>query len=790
MTPRLLRLIGGPGHSRWPVVAAITARVGGGAFAIAADRLYRDSLDSQERTRVAESLAPHANALRAAIDRRMAILIGVRTFVEVRQAAPGFAAEFERFAEALRGSADGIRGIHLAVDAVIRQSVPRAGNEAAIGFDLRQHRDSSQRVAYERAERSRAIVVTHGPLLQGDTGLVGRAAAHDAQGRVLAVVAVVLELGPVLAESGLDQMTALRFALRDDRGATIVGGRDIDAAGPVLAPIDLPDRRWTLAAIPADGWAASTAGRLRFFRGSALVLVAAFGLGASLLARRQVAEATETEARLRRTAEEKFARLVQLSPDGVALTRARDGLILDVNESFLQMGGFTRDEVVGRTAVELELWADPGERERLIELLRRDGVCRNLPKRFRRKNREVLECEFSSRLIEIEGEPCLLSFVRDTSERVALERQLGQSQKLEAVGRLAGGIAHDFNNIMTGVMGYAQMASDGVPEDSPVREDLREIVRAVGRASELTRQLLAFARRQVTQPRPVDVSACTQEAARLLERLVGESVQFRYDLAKGLPPVLIDPGQLEQVLVNLVVNARDAMPEGGSITIVTRAVDGHVTLEVKDTGIGIAPEHHAAIFDPFYTTKEQGQGTGLGLATVYGIVRQAGGHVEVASAAGQGASFKIRLPVHTGGEAGEVASRDPAASAGLPRGTETILVAEDEAQVRELSSRLLRGLGYRVIAAAHGKDALALAESFTGPIHLLVTDLIMPELGGRELIERLRARRPELRALFVSGYPGDLGTLERALADGCTFLAKPFQMPDLARAVRDALDGV
>lgn len=551
----------------------------------------------------------------------------------------------------------------------------------------------------------------------------------------------------------------------------------------------IPRTGWLVASVlPAAAVELPIRAPLRAMRYAVLL-----GLGvllvASLLAiTREIRRRKEIEEETRR-AEDRFRSLFQLDPDGVSVTLLQSGEVIEVNDSAVVLSGYTREEMMGRSVLDLGLWDSPAQRGQVLEIVQREGVCRNVPVVIRRKDGRRVEIEFSGRLVEVEGKPCLLSILRDVEERRALERQLTQAQKMEAIGRLAGGVAHDFNNIMTAVMGYAQIASETLPPGSPAEDDLREILRAAGRASELTRQLLAFARRQVTQPRPVMLNVLVLETRKLLERLLGEDVDLVTDLAEGLPPVLVDPGQIEQVLVNLAVNARDAMPKGGSLTIVTGRLDGEVLLDVTDTGIGIPTDQQASIFEPFFTTKEHGKGTGLGLATCYGIVRQAGGRIELSSESGRGSRFRVLLPALP---EGSLPLNTPAQGTRIetlaPRGGETVLLAEDEPQVRQLALRLLRGLGYQVLVAESGEEGLALAQGTTQEIDLLVTDVVMPGITGEELAVQLRQTRPDIRVLFISGYAEDSDAIERALAEGDAFLPKPFTAGNLARHVREVLD--
>jgi two-component system cell cycle sensor histidine kinase/response regulator CckA len=407
------------------------------------------------------------------------------------------------------------------------------------------------------------------------------------------------------------------------------------------------------------------------------------------------------------------------------------------------------------------------------------------------------------------GEPThLLGISIDITERkraeealrAGLEEQLRQAQKMEAVGRLAGGVAHDFNNLLSIVLSYSDLILSQIEADSPYRPDLEEVRRAGGRAAELTRQLLAFSRQQVLQPRVLDLNELLAGMERLLPRILGEHIAIGFHKAPGLPLVKADPSQLDQVLMNLVINARDAMPDGGKLTVETASVEldehyarehldarpgRHVMLAVSDTGVGMDKATLARVFEPFFTTKETGRGTGLGLSTVFGIVKQSGGSIWVYSEPGQGTTFKVYLPA----VAGAADAPRPALPAGDLRGHETVLLVEDEEQVRVLASHLLRRLGYTVLEARRAGDALAIAADHVGDIDLLLTDVIMPEMGGRVLAERVQAERPEIRVLFMSGYTDDAIVHHGVLDAGMKFLQKPLTPDSLARRVREVLSG-
>ena len=515
---------------------------------------------------------------------------------------------------------------------------------------------------------------------------------------------------------------------------------------------------------------------------------------------RQRTEELQTAHDGLRSSEERFSKAFHASPFPMAIHSLDEGRFADANEAFQRMTGFKPGELIGRTAGELKLCADI--EKRAWPLLHTQKSVRNVECEVTASTGEVRETLVSLELFSLGGKPHVLMIAEDLTDKRKLESELRQAQKMEAVGQLAAGVAHDFNNILTIIQGHAslQMALEGLPDD--VIDSFQHIASAAERAAKLTRQLLAFSRKQVMQQRQLDLNGLVKQISTMLPRLIGEHIRLVTDLSPDLPTVFADDCNMEQIVLNLSVNARDAMPGGGTLTVSTEdvtidnkhlglvpeAVSGrYVCLSVSDTGTGMDLQTKNHIFEPFFTTKDIGKGTGMGLATVYGIVKQHDGWLEVESEAGQGSTFKIFLPVCEERPA-QAARPAPPASAGPAGEGRTVLVVEDDPAVRFLVKDILLHHEYKVIEAADGEEALDLAREYSHEIVLLLTDMVMPKgVSGRELAERLLEERPDLKVIYTSGYSPDLFDGSLALEEGVNYLPKPYNSAMLAEILRGAL---
>jgi len=502
--------------------------------------------------------------------------------------------------------------------------------------------------------------------------------------------------------------------------------------------------------------------------------------------------------------EEKYQNLYDNAPDMMVAVDAKTAAILDCNATTASELGYTKDEIIGRPIFDMYV-PDSAEyaKVNLFPMFVKTGTIKGEELQLKRKDGGIIDVSLNASAVRDEKGNILYtaSICRDISEKKRLEAQFQQAQKMEAVGRLAGGVAHDFNNLLTTIIGYADLMLMGLAEDDPFRENLEQIGENGKRAARLTRQLLAFSRKQILQPVVLDLNELIKGFVKMLERLIGEDLELETVLVSGLRQVEADPGQVEQIIMNLVINARDAMPDGGKVIIETANTDldedyakahdvslqpgPYLMLAVSDTGTGMDEETRSNIFEPFFTTKEVGKGTGLGLSTVYGIVKQSGGYIWVYSEPGQGTTFKIYLPAVVGETVQRKKEQPPADDL---TGSETILVVEDDDALRNLGREILERQGYRVLDAGNGIEALRISETHRGQIHLMITDVVMPKMGGKKVADRLQQLYPQMKVIYMSGYTDNSIAHHGILAPGLNFLQKPFSPEVLARKVREVLD--
>jgi two-component system cell cycle sensor histidine kinase/response regulator CckA len=521
----------------------------------------------------------------------------------------------------------------------------------------------------------------------------------------------------------------------------------------------------------------STARRVTF-DGRDAVLVVARDMTEHVERERERAAA---DAALRKS-EEQYRLLFDGSPLPICVSCAETHRFLAVNARMVELYGYTRAELLAMQISDIQVSGADGE---VVRHRRKDGV--------------IVEIDLTTHPIEMDGKPCVLAIGIDVTTARRIEEQLRQSQRMEAIGQLAGGVAHDFNDILAVIMSNAELVAEELGADHPLAPEILDIEAATARAAGLTRQLLAFSRKQHRSVTDVALNSVVTNLEKMLSRIVGEDIEMSAQLAPQLGTVRADTGQLEQVLMNLVVNARDAMPTGGKLAIETSNIEldethaaelgaragRHVLLAVSDTGCGMSAETRARIFEPFFTTKPVGKGTGLGLSTVFGIVKQTEGAISVYSEVGRGTTFRVYLP-RVDPTAGVVA--DAAARPTPQRGTETVLVVEDDAQLRSVVGRQLRSFGYRMLEAHDPQRALELAAHYPDPIHLVLTDLVMPGMDGRTLATRIHAVRPAAKILYMSGYTEHAAVKSAALSSDDRLLSKPFTAIALSRAIREILD--
>ncbi len=710
-------------------------------------------------------------------------------------------------------SAEGVPALFGELEAISPESTPRREQVAAARKDIFARLDELQQI------RARAGTVPVAELLRGSLARQQKVRAdllslRDAEARLLAqrtaeeaqagkTTDAVIIAGAVLAFVG-GTLAMLLFTNTIGRRVQVLD-RNAQrlARGEALAPLERGKDEIGRLGESLGAAATLLADRQRRLEQAAVDLEARVRERTAELERANEALAGESAGHAR--AEEELAdakrrleAVIDASPLAIAAADM-DGNLIGWNRAAEEMFGWESEEVIGKP-----LPTVPDEERADFEALRARAMAGEAlsAQDVRRKKRDGTPVDvrfWTAPLRGPEGEVRgTIAVMADVTNQRRLEQQFAQSQKMEAIGRLAGGVAHDFNNVITVISGYGQMLLEGVRKDPVLHEAAQEVLNSADRAAALAGQLLSFSRRSVIQPRVLDINALVSNMERLLGRVIGEDIELKTFLHPGVGPIRADPGQIEQVIMNLAVNARDAMPSGGKLLIETANVQldtayagthagvrpgPYVMVAVTDTGVGMDAETKAHLFEPFFTTKERGKGTGLGLSTVYGIVKQHGGDIWVYSEPGKGSTFKIYLPRVIAPVVTEEGPREEP----VRRGTETILLVEDEAGVRKLVRDVLEQRGYHVLEAGSGDEALAVAAKHDR-IDMLLTDVVMPRMGGRELAHELTRLRPGLPVLFLSGYTDEVIADQKILGTGADFLQKPFAPDVLARKIREILD--
>jgi PAS domain S-box-containing protein len=522
------------------------------------------------------------------------------------------------------------------------------------------------------------------------------------------------------------------------------------------------------------------------------------GIRGTLVLAVDITERLKSQEKLRHS-EERFSKAFRSCPMAITLSTVSEGRYVDVNDAFMRMVGLKREELVGRRALELNIWAFPQDRETMILELEQSGRVSGLNTVFNSRSSGPRSVQLFAERVWLDGMPCVLALTHDVTDARVLEEQFRQAQKMEAVGRLAGGVAHDFNNMLSIILGYCDLAEAHRNTES-YKRDVDQIKKAAQRAANLTRQLLAFSRQQIVRPSVLNLNTVVTDLGQMLNRVLPSNIKFTFKAGSSLGNIKADVSQIDQILVNLVVNAKDAMPHGGDLLVESSNVEldqshamqhagtnpgQYVSLSVTDTGCGMNQETMSRIFEPFFTTKPRGRGSGLGLSMVYGAMQEYGGHVNVTSEVGIGTTLALYFP-----RVDDVAEARPAISPPVTvlSGSETVLVVEDEDAVRGLLVKMLECEGYNVLKARDAESAIGLAQEHRGAIQILLTDVILPSINGGELAAELLQSRPDLKVLYISGYTGDLINDEHLIDKKATIVEKPFTRNTLLRKMRELLD--
>jgi PAS domain S-box-containing protein len=780
--------------------------------AIAMERWYASIHVERQRSQLRVQAHLYLEALKGALNRRMAALPALRAFLEAGPPGPDIRLDLDAFADGLHASVSGVRGLQYVRGGVVRYTSNFEDNRAVFGYNLLADPRPEIREGVMQALATDTVVLS-GPhdLLQGGVGLIGRLAVFPKADPRFGLVAVVMDLHTIFAEAGLADTTAPTLrAVRDASGLVLEGSSEVFTRLPVILSMDVTGGEpWELAAVPLRGWA--SAGPAFWGVRVSLLLIVVLGTALAwavssrqMRLRRAVSTRTralsDTNARLEAKVQEVEVAEIALrgqhtllravidgSPDPI-LVRDRTGQYVLINDAAARVFGRPTEKMVGRTPAELF----PPDYATDVEAA--DRVVRASGTPMTRERR--IETPTGDRTYLIAVHPWLdapdesagtVTVARDVTDRLLLESQLRHAQKLDALGRLSGGIAHDFNNILTAILANTHLIAQGLGRKAPeLTGEADEIRAAAQRGAELTRKLLAFGRRDMLERHPLDLVEVVADTAAMARRLLPEHIEVRPALPAVPVIVNADHGALSQILLNLVTNARDAMPTPGrlemSLQTVTTSDGDAARLVVRDTGVGMNEATRAHIFEPFFTTKPPGAGTGLGLSIAYGLIQQHDGTIRLESHPGRGTTVTIDLPIVTDEPEEPAPARRPSAGGRA----ETVLVVEDEDAIRTTMRRVLTSHGYRVLTARDGLEGLEVLRQESG-IALVITDLVMPRMGGAELSQLARGAGVLTPFLFTTGYPGVAGAQGGEAVDGA-LLPKPWEPEELLAKVREMLD--
>ncbi|HSB71652.1 MAG TPA: ATP-binding protein [Candidatus Methylomirabilis sp.] len=787
-----------------------------------AGRWYDARLRADEQGQVAADLSPLGNSLATAVNRRLARLDGLKAFVEAELASSKEVpeAQFRIFATGLLAGATGIRNLAVAPGGVVRHVYPQASNENVLGHDLLRDERPSVRADIQRAIQAGRITLS-GPyeLRQGGLGLVARHAI-TLNGSFWGLVTMVVDVPPLLKDAGLQtHPLGLVLALRDPAGQVFHGQPAVFASMPVSQRVLLPDGWWELAGIPAAGWDGAARHSLLVFHGIGLavilLLVSLISQSVNRTARLRAAVRERTEGLERELAERRqmeealgvsqayFSNIVEISEDAIISIDPGHRITL-FNLGAEKIFGYRAADVLGKPVEMLIPRRFMESHARHVESFASSpDILRPMNERGvvfgRREDGTEFPAEASISKFEVKGERVLTVRLRDITERKRMEAQIRQSQKMEAIGTLAGGIAHDFNNLLAAIIGHAELVTDNVPRDGTAWQDLQHVLAAGKRAKDLVRQILTFSRQTEQERRPVSVSMIANEALRLLRASLPATIEIRQHIDPEAGDVLADASQIHQILMNLCTNAEHAMRERGGVLDVNVkgvAVDRsfasshpplrpgpHVRLTIRDTGQGMPPHVRERIFEPFFTTKGPGEGTGMGLAVVHGIVAGHRGAISVDTAPERGTKFEIYLPRCDAAEAVDAPAEEP-----LHGGRERILIVDDEPFLARLWREMLQRLGYQVTGFTDSFEALETFRATPESFDLVMTDQTMPQLTGETLARECLRIRPDIPIILCTGFSHTM-TEEKARALGIrAYLMKPLSRRELGLAVRCVLD--